>query len=372
MPPLLAGRVTVRVRIRVPPPHIRLHSLHSLQALTSQSTGMGQGSLLQARVSMSSGQAMPPLPGCWRTVRLRVWVPPPHVLLHSLQLPQSLTRQSAPAMQAPSRQTPPGHGDSLGASEHDRLLALQLRQGPAQLAALQVPVQLPPWHSARFPVHVSGVQVGAHMPPLHRPPGQPVLGGASTHWSITQTRQGPGQLLAVQLFPRQIPMSRQLGAPAGQASVRSTHSPLALQTRSTRLSPPPQRAAPHDEPTGSRWQPPLPSQPLVQAPAVHIPAGSAPPTGTLAHVPSWPGRAHERHDPLQAPAQHRPWAHCPLAHWVPALQMAPLGRLPQLPITQLLPAVHWLSLPQLLAQPLPLQPRWGAQLRPAGTAQRPA
>ena len=94
MPPLLGGRVTVRVRIRVPPPHIRLHSLHSPQGLTSQSTGMGQGSLLQARVSMSSGQAIPPLPGCRVTVRVRVCVPPPHIRLHSPHSPQGLTSQS--------------------------------------------------------------------------------------------------------------------------------------------------------------------------------------------------------------------------------------------------------------------------------------
>lgn len=53
------------------------------------------------------------------------------------------------------------------------------------------------------------------------------------------------------------------------------------------------------------------------------------------------------------------------------LQLPPFGRFPQLPITQTLPEVHWLSLPQLVAQRVPLQPRCGAQLRAEGTAQRP-
>ncbi len=91
----------------------------------------------------------------------------------------------------------------------------------------------------------------------------------------------------------------------------------------------------------------------------------------MAHVPSCPGSAQDLHDPVQAVAQHRPWAHCPLVHWVPALQVAPLGRFPQVPATQRLPVVHWASLPQLLAHTLPLQPRWGAQLRAAGALQAP-
>jgi hypothetical protein len=194
------------------------------------------------------------------------------------------------------------------------LVPLQLRQGPAQFEALQVPTQLPPWHSARLPLQVWGVQVGVQAPVRHSPFGQSVPGAAFTHWSITHTLHGPGQLLAVQLLPRQVPAPVQLGVLAGQLSLRSTQAPLALQTRRTRLPLSAQRAAPQDELTGSRRQPPFPSQPLVQAPSEQVPVGSAPRAGTLAQRPSWPGSAHDLHEPLQAVAQQRPWAHWPLAH----------------------------------------------------------
>jgi hypothetical protein len=92
-------------------------------------------------------------------------------------------------------------------------------------------------------------------------------------------------LLALQLLPRQTPAPVQLGVLAGQASALSTQPPLALHTRNTRL-PPSQRALPQLEFTGSRRQPPLPSQPLVQAPSEQVPVGSAPRAGTLAQRPS--------------------------------------------------------------------------------------
>ena len=112
-------------------------------------------------------------------------------------------------------------------------------------------------------------------------------------------------MLVVQLAPRHSPPS-QVGVAAGQVSGRSIHAPLALQTRRIREPAAPQLAAPHDEFTGSRRQPPLPSQPLVQVPAVHMPVGSAPRAGTLAQVPSCPGSAHDLQDPAQAVAQQRP------------------------------------------------------------------
>jgi hypothetical protein len=269
-------------------------------------TGIGQGAVLQAWVSVSGGQGMPPLVGCRVTVRVRVCIPPPQVRLQVPHSPQSLTRQSVPGTQLPSRHTPPGQFDSLAAWLQDLLFVLQLRQGPAQFAALQVPTQAPPWHSARLPAQVSGVQIGVQAPALHCPFGHPVPGGASTHWSITQARQGAGQLLLVQLLPRQMPVSAQFGAVAGQDSGRSTQAPEASQTRRMRVPGPPQRALPHEEFRGSRRQPPAPSQPLVQAPSLHRPAGSAPRAGTLAHVPSCPGSAQDLHDPVQAVAQHRP------------------------------------------------------------------
>jgi hypothetical protein len=48
MPPFDAGVVTVRLRVWVPPPHIAEQADQSLQALTMQSTGVGQGWVLQA------------------------------------------------------------------------------------------------------------------------------------------------------------------------------------------------------------------------------------------------------------------------------------------------------------------------------------
>ena len=60
--------------------------------------------------------------------------------------------------------------------------------------------------------------------------------------------------------------------------------------------------------------------------------------------------------PLQALAQHRPCAQTPLVQSPPRVQTAPLGRLPQSPAAQTLPLAHWLSLPQLVRQRLPLQP----------------
>ena len=284
-PPFIGCWVTVRVRVCVPPPHALLHMPHSLQPLTWQSTGIAHGWVLQARESVSGGQAWPPLVGGWVTVRVRVWVPLPQALLHMPHSLQALTWQLFACTQLPSRQTPPGQLDWFGATLHARLLPLQLRHGPAQFEALQVPTQLPPWHSARLPLQVWGVHVGAQAPARHSPLGQSVPAAAFTHWSFTQTLQGPAQLLALQLLPRQMPAPVQLGVLAGQLSGLSTQAPLALHTRSTR-PPSPQRALPHDELTGSRRQPPLPSQPLLQAPSEQVPLGSAPRAGTLVQRPS--------------------------------------------------------------------------------------
>jgi hypothetical protein len=181
MPPFIGCCVTVRVRTCIPPPHVRLHMPHSLQALTWQSTGIAHGCVLQARVSLSGGQARPPLVGGCVTVRVRICVPPPQALLHMLHSVHGLTWQSLAGTQVPSRQTPPGQLDSFAVRLQARLLPLQLWQGPGQFMALQVPTQLPPWHVARLPVQFWGVHSGRHMPPLHSPPGQLVPGAASTH-----------------------------------------------------------------------------------------------------------------------------------------------------------------------------------------------
>ena len=63
-PPFIGCWVTVRVRLCVPPPHILVHMLQSPKALTSQFTGIAHGWVLHGRVSRSTGQAIPPFIGC--------------------------------------------------------------------------------------------------------------------------------------------------------------------------------------------------------------------------------------------------------------------------------------------------------------------
>jgi hypothetical protein len=93
MPPFEAGVVTVRVCVWVPPPHIAEQADQSLQALTMQLTGVGHAWVLQAWLSLKAGQAVPPPEGWVTTVRVRVWVPPPQVSLQVDQSLQALTAQ---------------------------------------------------------------------------------------------------------------------------------------------------------------------------------------------------------------------------------------------------------------------------------------
>src|SRR3954465_5542581 len=95
MPPFAAGVVTVRLRVWVPPPHVAEQVDQSLQALTAQSTGIGHAWVLHAWLSISAGQAMPPFAAGAVPVRLRDWVPPPHVAEQADQSLQALTMQSA-------------------------------------------------------------------------------------------------------------------------------------------------------------------------------------------------------------------------------------------------------------------------------------
>jgi hypothetical protein len=87
---------------------------------------------------------------------------------------------------------------------------------------------------------------------------------------------------------------------------------------------------------------------LEQASLRQPPVGSAPPTATLAQVPSWPGSAQDRQSWLQDEAQQRPWAQMSLPHWSFWLHSEPVTRLPQSPATQSVPATHWPSVAQLL------------------------
>jgi hypothetical protein len=138
--------------------------------------------------------------------------------------------------------------------------------------------------------------------------------------------------------------------------VSLTHAPLALQTRVLRTLPE-QLAAPQLVPVRSRWHPPVPLQPLEQASSAHAPEGSAPPAGTSEQTPSRPRTAQDRHVPLQAVRQQRPWAHWLLSHCPLLLQLAPSGRLPQSPLVQTFPLEHCELPSHPSMQRLPVQPR---------------
>jgi hypothetical protein len=100
MPPFDAGVVTVRLRVWVPPPHIAEQVDQSLQALTAQLTGVGHAWVLQGWLSLRAGQARPPPDGWVTTVRVWVWVPPPQDSLQVDQSLQALTAQSTLTTQA--------------------------------------------------------------------------------------------------------------------------------------------------------------------------------------------------------------------------------------------------------------------------------
>ena len=117
-----------------------------------------------------------------------------------LQGPGQLLSLQAGAAHMPERQMRPSpQSPPWLAFSQRRPSSEQARQGPAQFSFEQVPTQAAPWHSARLPVQVWGVQVAWQAPARHWPPGQEVPPGASTQVSATQMRQGPGQLVAVHL-----------------------------------------------------------------------------------------------------------------------------------------------------------------------------
>ena len=220
-----------------------------------------------------------------------------------------------------------------------------------------MPRQVPSWHMARLPVQFAAEQLGTHAPPPQLPPGQLVPGAALTQTSATHTLQGPGQLVAVQLGGSAIWQrpSRQTGVSPVQASLRLSQAPAAVHTLATRVVPE-QLAAPQALPAGSRRHPPLPSHPFVHESSPHTPAGSAPPAGTLAQVPSCPGRLQALQVPMQSLLQQRPCAQKLLAQSAPWLHVAPMPRFPHEPPAHT-PWAHCESLPQAVAQWLPVQPR---------------
>jgi hypothetical protein len=65
-----------------------------------------------------------------------------------------------------------------------------------------------------------------------------------------------------------------------------------------------------------------------------VPCGSTAPSGTLLHVPSEVGSAHDWHEPLQAELQHTPWAQNFERHSVPSAHVLPRPLRPHEPIMQ--------------------------------------
>jgi len=95
-PPFLAGVAMRRVRVWVPPPHDLLHEPHAVQPETAQFTlggAVGHACLLQDCCSDKAGQAAPPFRAGVAMRRVRVWVPPPHDLLHEPHAVQPETAQ---------------------------------------------------------------------------------------------------------------------------------------------------------------------------------------------------------------------------------------------------------------------------------------
>jgi hypothetical protein len=154
--------------------------------------------------------------------------------------------------------------------------------------------------------------------------------------------------------------------------VFSSHAPLASHVAVISTPSSVQAAAPHVAPVASRWQPPAPLQPLPHRSSLHVPAGSAPPAGTIAQAPSDPGSAHDWHIPSQAVAQQRPWAQIPgPPHSSSRAQAAPIGRVPQDPAWHWAPGAHCSFVAQKVTQRLSRQPRNGAHERAGGTVQVP-
>jgi len=97
--------------------------------------------------------------------------------------------------------------------------------------------------------------------------------------------------------------------------------------------PPGQLPALHTVPSAYLRHPPeplhLPSVPQLAGPlSLQVPLGSAPPPGTLVHVPNDAESAHDRQAPLQAAAQQMPCAQKPDLHSEAAPHEAPVFFLP--------------------------------------------
>ena len=74
--------ITLRARMRVPPPHKAEQLPHAAHVDNMQSTPL-HSAALHPRLSASAPQAVPPFSAAVTTARLRDWTPPPHVAEHA-------------------------------------------------------------------------------------------------------------------------------------------------------------------------------------------------------------------------------------------------------------------------------------------------
>ncbi len=97
----------------------------------------------------------------------------------------------------------------------------------------------------------------------------------------------------------------------------------------------------------------VPSLPQLVGPSsLHVPAGSIAPRGTAAHVPTEPGRLHEKQLPAHADPQQTPCAQNPLVHSSGLAHRPPFGFLPHEPAWQMLGLAHSVLEAHELAQRL--------------------
>jgi hypothetical protein len=103
---------------------------------------------------------------------------------------------------------------------------------------------------------------------------------------------------------------------------------------------------------------------------VHWFSGSCP-AGTAEQVPTVPASAHDRQVPAQLVAQHTPCSQNPALHSAAEAHAAPIGFLPQLPIAQVLGALHWADVMQVVAQAAPVPHTYGSQVDGVAARQLP-
>ena len=154
--------------------------------------------------------------------------------------------------------------------------------------------------------------------------------------------------------------------------------PIPSQVPAVLRTPPVQEGAAQTVSAAYLAQPPSPSQapvcPQVDLSVVRqILCGSAMPTAVGQQVPSRPLWLQLTQGPLQATLQQKPSAQNPEAHWDASLQMAPAGRLPQLPFMQFTFEAQSASDVQLVTQALVLGSQLnGAQMVAGPGVQLPA